>query len=440
MVEQWKGSFVIRQSTVSTWLRKLIIILGVAPSLIGGCAAQTDDAASDTENSALAGSASSTFSFSVLYDFGPGNTTGGSPQARLLRDSAGNLYGTASGGSNNYGVVFELSPTHVETVLYNFKGKAAGDGSYPVGGLVQDSAGNLYGTTSAGGTYDYGTVFKLTPAGDETVLHSFAGPPDGAVPWAELLLDSAGNLYGTTREGGTGCPNPYGPAGRGTVFKLTATGVETILHRFKDTPDGAVPMAGLIRDAKGCLYGTTLGGGNVVLGSALGTVFRVTPGGTETVLYRFKGSQSDGQNPRSTLVGDASSNLYGTTEEGGPKGYGTVFKLSPLGKETTLHSFPGNSTDGMSPEAGLVRDSAGNLYGTTLLGGMMTQCINEGCGVVFKVSATGAETVLHRFSDSANDGCSPVAALIRGPAGNLYGTTTFCGGSSGLGSVFKIIP
>jgi uncharacterized repeat protein (TIGR03803 family) len=216
--------------------------------------------------------------------------------------------------------------------------------------------------------------------------------------------------------------------------------VETVLHRFKDTPDGALPAAGLVNDAKGNLYGTTMGGGNVVLGSALGIVFRVTPGGTETVLYRFKGSQSDGQNPRSTLVWDASGNLYGTAVEGGPKGYGTVFKLSPLGKETTLYSFPGNSTDGMSPEAGLVRDSAGNLYGTTLLGGRMSQCIGNGCGVAFKLSPTGAETVLHRFSEAAKDGCEPSAALIRGPAGNLYGATTFCGSSSGLGSLFKIVP
>jgi uncharacterized repeat protein (TIGR03803 family) len=434
----------VPKSSGSTWSGKQIVLISIAASLVTSvCAAQTDDVADDTQNSAVVGTSSTTPSFTVLYDFGPGNTTGGSPQGRLLRDSADNLYGTAGGGPNNYGVVFELSPTHVETVLHYFQGKAAGDGSYPVAGLVQDSQGNLYGTTSQGGTYDYGTVFKLTPAGDETVLHSFAGPPDGAVPWGELLLDSAGNLYGTTSEGGTGCRNPYGPAGCGTVFKLSPAGVETVLHRFKNSPDGALPAAGLIKDAKGNLYGTTMGGGNVVLGSAAGTVFRVTPGGTETVLYRFKGyslSTKDGQNPRSTLVWDASGNLYGTTEEGGPKAWGTVFKLSPLGKETTLYSFPGKSGDGRSPEAGLVRDSAGNLYGTTNIGGNGSQCINEGCGVVFKLSATGVETVIHRFSETAKDGCSPTAALIRGPAGNLYGVTPFCGGPSGVGSMFKIVP
>lgn len=432
----------IWQSSVSTRLRTRIILLGLAACLIGSvCAAQTDDAAGDTEISPAVGTSCALPCFTVLYDFGPSNTTGSGPQGRLLRDSADNLYGTGDGGANGFGVVFELSPTHVETILYNFQGKMAGDGSFPVGGLVQDSAGNLYGTTSAGGTYDYGTVFKLTPAGDETVLHSFAGPPDGAVPRGELLLDSAGNLYGTTTEGGTGCsPNYSGPPGCGIVFKVSAAGVETVLHRFKNSPDGAFPTAGLIKDAKGNLYGTTMGGGNLVSGSALGTVFRVTPGGTETVLYRFKGYQSDGGNPISTLVWDASGNLYGTVSEGGPKGWGTIFKLSPLGKETTLYSFPGNSTDGRSPEAGLVRDNAGNLYGTTLLGGRMAQCINEGCGIAFKISATGAETVLHRFSETAKDGCSPTAALIRGPAGNLYGGTYNCGGPSFSGSLFKIVP
>jgi len=430
-------------SSASMWLRNRIFALSIAACLLTGiCLGQVDDFPSEAQNSTVSGTTSLSPSFIILYDFGQGATTGGSPSGRLLRDSAGNLYGTGGGGSNNYGVVFKLSPALEETVLYYFKGQANGDGSYPWAGLVQDSQGNLYGTTSQGGTYNYGTVFKLTPSGDETVLHSFSGPPDGATPAAELLLDSAGNLYGTTSGGGTGCSNPYGASGCGTVFEVSAAGLETVLYRFTNSPDGAFPMAGLVRDAAGNFYGTTSAGGNVFArDTALGTVFRLTPQGKETVLYRFKGgSVSDGQNPRSTLVWDASGNLYGTTLEGGPKGWGTVFKLSPTGAETTLYSFPANSTDGKSPEAGVVRDSAGNLYGTALIGGRMAQCVNEGCGIAFKLSPTGQETVLHRFSWSMKDGCQPTASLILDAKGNLYGTTPFCGGSSGGGSVFKIRP
>lgn len=378
-------------------------------------------------------------SFNILYQYTSQANAGG-PIGRLLRDSGGNLYGMGGGGPDNYGVVFKLAPNGQETVLYTFKGQAQGDGAFPWAGLVRDSAGNLYGMTMEGGVYGYGTVFKLTPAGVETVLHSFQGQPDGGHPFGDLLLDSKGNLYGTTSDGGSGsCVWENGSTGCGTVFQISASDDYKVLYNFAGSPDGGSPMAALLRDAAGNLYGTTAQGGNVVLGSQLGTIFRVTPSGQETVLYRFTGG-NDGQNPASTLVADPADNLYGTASEGGPKGWGTVFKLSPSGQETTLYGFPGNSTDGMSPEAGVVRDPHGNLFGTTLVGGFVGECSGSGCGTVFALTPTGKEYVLHRFTwGPETDGCSPFSALIRDPSGNLYGTTPFCG-SSGNGTIYEIKP
>jgi uncharacterized repeat protein (TIGR03803 family) len=373
--------------------------------------------------------------FRVLYQY-PNPTDGGGPSARLVRDDQGNLYGVGGGGSANDGIVFELSPSGQETVLYTFNGT---DGSRPEGGLVRDSAGNLYGTTPEGGSKGYGVVFRLTPAGDYTVLHDFHGAPDGASPWGDLLLDAAGNLYGTTAAGGQGCSNPYGASGCGTVFKITAAGKESIVYRFAGAPDGSGPSAGLIADQDGNLYGTTEDGGNLVEGDTFGTVYRVTPDGQETVLYRFNGeSAGDGQNPRSTLVMDDEGNLYGTTLSGGPNSFGTVFEVSPTGVESILHSFPASADDGINPFAGLVRDRNGNLYGTTNVGGAEnTGCAGSGCGVVFQLAPGNAETIVHSFTDTGDDGCLPVTALTEGPGGTLYGTSEFCG-TTGNGTIFAI--
>src|SRR5271157_511854 len=272
--------------------------------------------------------------------------------------------------------------TYTESVLYSFKVGTDGDG--PFAGLVRDAQGNLYGTTLWGGAYDLGTVFKVDTNGNETVLHSFpATGGDGSQPLAGLVLDVQGNLYGTTGKGGdVACNLAYGP-GCGTVFKVDTTGKETVLYSFPGYPGhGAYPNAGLVLDALGNLYGTTGGGG----AADAGTVFKLAPPvppsvtWTETVLHSFTGG-ADGETPSAGLVRDAQGNLYGTTIGGGAYDLGTVFKVDTNGNETVLHSFPATGGDGSQPRAGLVLDAQGNLYGTTYVGGA------SGDGTVFKLTA-----------------------------------------------------
>jgi uncharacterized repeat protein (TIGR03803 family) len=262
--------------------------------------------------------------------------------------------------------------------------------------LVRDSQGNLYGMTVFGGAYGYGTVFKLDTALKETVLYTFTGGADGGLPAAGLVRDTQGNLYGTTTRGGDLSCNA--PDGCGVVFKL-------------DTAD------------------------------------------KETVLYSFTGTGGDGAQPYSDLVRDTQGNLYGTTELGGdltcnaPHGCGTAFKLDTTLKETVLHSFTGTGGDGGGPVEGLARDTKGNLYGTTVYGGDLS-CVGgsfPGCGVVFKLDVTGKETVLHTFTKTGGDGTFPDAGLVLDANGNLYGTTSYggelaCGAGIGCGTVFKLTP
>jgi uncharacterized repeat protein (TIGR03803 family) len=376
----------------------------------------------------------------VLYSF-KGGSDGNEPFAGLIADSSGNLYGTtAFGGASNSGVVFKLSPSGTETALYSFTNGS--DGGSPFAGLIADSSGNLYGTTTSGGASNRGVVFKLSPGGAETVLHSFCSLPgcsDGNDPFAGLIADSSGNLYGTTLGGGA--------SNAGVVFKLSPGGTETVLYSFTGGSDGAFPQAGLIADSSGNLYGTTsAGGASGGCGEpGCGTVFKLSPSGTETVLYAFKGFPSDGQGPAG-LIADSNGNLYGTTQVGGtrvvfcPSGCGTVFKLSPGGTETVLYAFS-SFGDGAHPYAGLIADSSGNLYGTTYDGS--APCSEAaGCGVVFKLSPDGTETVLYSFT-GGSDGGSPFAGLIADSSGNLYGTTAVGGASGcnvglGCGVVFKL--
>ena len=371
----------------------------------------------------------------VLHSFANNPTDGSNPFSGLIFDGAGNLYGTtSSGGSTGVGgTVFELSPgaggTWTEQVLHSFG--SGTDGKRPLAGVIFDAAGNLYGTTNLGGTSASGTVFELTPAGGgtwtEKVLWSFGTGTDGNGPQAGLIFDAAGNLYGTTFQGGT---YTYG-----TVFELSpgagGTWTEKVLHSFdQNGTDGAFPAAALIFDAAGNLYGTTSGGGT----SNAGTVFELTPAGggswTEKVLHNF-GSGTDGSYPQAGLVFDAAGNLYGTTYEGGTYGLGTAFELTPAGggtwTEQVLHNF-GNSTDGANPQAGLIFDDAGNLYSTTYSGG------SYGGGTVFRLNAQG-ETLL--FSFSGTDGANPFAGLIFDGAGNLYGTT-WLGGTQSEGTAFEL--
>jgi uncharacterized repeat protein (TIGR03803 family) len=300
-----------------------------------------------------------TGSETVLYSFAGPPSDGEFPEARLVVDKAGNFYGTTnSGGANNAGTVFKVSQSGKETVLYsfNFNGK---DGFAPVAGLIRDAAGNLYGTTAEGGSYGNGTVFKVDSSGNETVLYSFAGyPADGAYPGAGLTADARGNLYGTTLGGGG--------SGLGTVFKLDPQDNETVLHSFTSGTDGAYPASGLLPDAAGNLYGTAAQGGKGSCPGGCGVVFEVSKAGKEKVLYRFA-SQSDGQWPVGGLAMDAAGNLYGTTFGSGDY-YGDLFKLDKRGHETVLHNFS-EPTDGAYPYGDLVRDPTGNLYGTTSYGG-----------------------------------------------------------------------
>lgn len=370
----------------------------------------------------------------VLYTF-TGGADGGLPEAGLIRDSDGNLYGTTTmGGASYFGVVYSVDNTGKETVLHTFTGGS--DGASSFAGLIRDADGNLYGSTGYGGTAGAGTMFKLTASGKHTVLHSFTGKRgDGSLPFDGLVRDRLGCVYGTTMFGG----GAHNGSEYGTVFKLNKDGKETVLYRFKGAADGAYPTADLVRDKAGNLYGTTSGGYN----TNNGTVFKVDPKGKETVLYTFTGGV-DGANPWAGLVRDAKGNLFGTAQYGGdlacyvPYGCGTVFKLDPKGKFTVLHSFSGSASDGRLPLGGLILDAKGNLYGTTNIGGTSVECFDGtsyGCGIVFKLDKMGTETVLYNFT-GGTDGAYPVAGrLARDAAGNLYGAN---GGGNGV--VFKLTP
>jgi uncharacterized repeat protein (TIGR03803 family) len=296
----------------------------------------------------------------ILHVF-QGPKDDGFPYDSLLRDMRGNLYGTVHlGGVHGYGAVFKISPSGKESILYSFRGKR--DGAYPQSNLIQDAAGNFYGTTFDGGSnncylgpLNCGVVFKLSPDGKETVLHAFTGTDDGARPNAGLIMDSAGNLYGTTTRGG--------PTDGGTVFRIDTNGVETVLHAFVGSTDGWDLEAGLTMDSDGNLYGTTTWGGS----GKLGVAFKLDLSGNETVLHNFSGG-ADGENPMAGMVFDSSGNLYGTTFAGGPQDHGTIFKIDPTGQETILYTFT-KKLGGTRSKATLIMDANGNLYGTTQNGG-----------------------------------------------------------------------
>ena len=391
--------------------------------------------------------ASSGASEKVLHNFGTGANDGQSCYAGLIFDGSGNLYGTTvMGGSENGGTVFRMSPNGsggwTMTVLHNF-GISGTDGQQPYAGLIFDGAGNLYGTTSAGGSEGYGTVFELTPNGSggwrEVTLHNFGiAYTDGIYPYAGLVFDASGNLYGTTSKGGT--------EGHGAVFEIAPNGsggwTERVLHNFGvGGSDGIYPYAGLIFDAAGNLYGTTSLGGS----EGYGTVFEMTPNGsggwTERVLHNFGIGDNAGRYSYASLTFDGAGNLYGTTVGGGSADDGTAFEMTPNGSggwtERVLHNFGISGSDGQQPYAGLIFDGAGNLYGTTEAGG------SEGDGTAFVLTPNGSggwtERVLHNFGLSGTDGQLLHAALIFDGAGNLYGTTSL-GGTQNDGTVFEVIP
>jgi len=361
--------------------------------------------------------------FSLLYTFTGKSDGGYGGNAPLLMDKRGNLFGTTLGGGNKNcdpplgcGTVFELDPTGKESVLYTFNEQY----SVP-SGLVMDGKGNLYGVTEGGGDFGGGDVYTLHvgPNSTRKILYSFAGGADGNGPFS-LVQDNSGNLYGVTVSGGA--------YNYGTVFKVDPHGIETVLYSFSGGADGQAPESTLLLDGAGNLYGTTVLGGS--LGG--GTVFKIDSAGKESVLYSFSGGTDGARPSNGAMVADAEGNLYGTTSEGGSAGClcGVVFKLDTDGNLHVLHTFTGG--DGKYP-TGVILDSAGNLYGTTGAGGKPANS-----GTVFELDPTGKETVLYSFTDGA-DGAFPEAGLLRDTNGNLYGTT-FSGGTYNLGTVFKIAP
>ncbi|HLY18324.1 MAG TPA: choice-of-anchor tandem repeat GloVer-containing protein [Bryobacteraceae bacterium] len=368
--------------------------------------------------------------FLVLHTFA-GGTDGIAPVGTPVL-YGGSLYGaTYSGGSSGSGIIFQVDlNTFKETVLHSF---SSSDGINPPGGLIQDSAGNFYGATQGGGTYADGTVFQMSATGSLSVLYDFnnSGNTNAQTPNGTLARDSAGNLYGTTAFGGNGSG-----LGCGTVFKLPVIGQVGLLHKFSCQPDGSLPKSGLLlAQSTGYLYGAMSAGGAY----NFGTVFEVNSNtGIFTLLYTFSGG-ADGGNPwvEGGLIADESGNLYGTTLTGGNgsggAGDGVIFKINiATGQETVLYTFAG--PDGANPRTGVVRDSNGNLYGTTYNGGAFN------AGTVFKLDTAGNLTTLHSFTGGA-DGANPEAAVVRDSSGNLYGTASIGGVSecfNGCGTVFEI--
>ena len=356
--------------------------------------------------------------FNLLYSF-RGGADGSVPYGTMARDSQGNLYGaTNQGGSSNVGTVFELDSAGNESILETFNFT---NGAYPLAGLMINGSGNLFGTTSEGGAAGRGTVFEIHST-QNRLVHTFAASPsDGGLPEAGVIRDSAGNLYGTTVSGGTSF--------FGTVFKLDPAGNLTILHNFTGGTDGRNPAGKLVMDSAGNLYGTTWGGGS----SNLGIVFKVDPSGNETILHNFAGSPRDGQSPYAGLVLDPAGNLYGTTYIGGSTGFGTLFKIDTAGNETVVHNFVGGSTDGHYPAADLLIAPTGDLYGVASQGGP------SDLGVVYKVDQAGTFSILHDFSGSTTDGALPFGGLIADRSGNLFGTTS-SGGANNMGTIFRLTP
>ncbi|MGP8101314.1 MAG: choice-of-anchor tandem repeat GloVer-containing protein [Candidatus Cybelea sp.] len=382
------------------------------------------------------------------------------PQAPLI-DVGGILYGTTNNGGafrspktchGGCGTIFSITTSGVVKVLHSFGN--AQDGRYPEEAGLVDVGGTLYGTTSAGGAAGDGTVFSITTGGVENVLHSFGGQPDGSDPLAESLIEVGGELYGTTWSGGAYgssdsssrvCPHLNAPPGCGTVFSITTSGTERVLHGFGNGDDGQRPGAGLVH-MHGTLYGTTFFGGNQSRcigeeGIGCGTVFSITTSGAEKVLHRF-GKGHDGRYPQARLL-PVHGALYGTTSEGGSySSNGTVFVITAQGVERILYRFAtqGGSSDAAVPDAGLI-DVKGTLYGTTYYGGGCQQ------GTAYSVTTAGVEKVLHAFCNGIDDGSTPWAGLVV-VRGLLYGTTWLGGGHpihcghpghpTGCGTVYSI--
>jgi uncharacterized repeat protein (TIGR03803 family) len=382
-------------------------------------------------------------SYKLLYSF-KGGSDGTWPESDLT-ELGGKLYGTTYYGGDlsclpgvGCGTLFEITPSGVHKVVHDFTNYPK-DGGYPEAGVIAVS-GKLYGTTVSGGTLGlYGTVYESDTSGHEKVLHNFGGTGDGATPTADLI-EHNGVLYGTTRYGGNA--HCYGTSSCGTVFSTTISGHEKVVYAFRGTHaphDGGIPYAGLTV-LKGVFYGT-----NHYNDVEAGTVYSVTPSGKEHVLHSFTGHR-DGAWPLGSLV-VLNGKLYGTTVAGGAYGLGTVFSITPSGKLHTIYSFKGSPNDGAGPSSNLIVVN-GQFYGTTF-GGGAHPCSSSGggCGTVFSVSPSGKEKVLYSFA-GGKDGEVPSAGLVNA-GGTLYGTTRYGGTGkcpaytsipAGCGTIFTIAP
>lgn len=402
-----------------------------------------------------------------------GAPDGVAPEAGVIQASDGNFYGTTTAGgifqtctkqpNEGCGTVFKMNPSGLVSVLHNFCGEGGAmcaDGFYPRGPLMQATDGNFYGLTENGGLHRGGALFKITPGGTLTTIYAFCSQPscaDGGYDGFEgpgLVQGADSSFYGTAPQGGANL--------HGTLYKVTPGGTLTVLYNFCSggfgCPDGYYPEAGLVLASDGNFYGTTTNGGNLPPENG-GTVFKITPGGTFTTLYKFcsQGGSSctDGEAPEAPLVQGTDGNFYGTTLEGGAHGSGTIFKMTPAGALTTLYSFCAQSgcADGSNPFGPLFQTADGNFYGTATFGGLDTGfpvCSNEnGCGTLFKITPSGAFSLVHRFCSQSGclDGAQPgYVSLILGRDRSLYGTTfygglgTDCVGQFelGCGTVFRL--
>jgi uncharacterized repeat protein (TIGR03803 family) len=372
--------------------------------------------------------------FTTVHSFN--GTDGNNSQASLLQATNGYFYGvTVHGGANNDGTIFAMRSGGALMTIHSFNGT---DGISPWPGLAQGSNGNLYGTTNAGGANANGTVFTITPSGTFRTLYNFCSRSnckDGSTPYGALVQGSDGNFYGTTLYGGT--------AGSGTVFRVTPGGVLSTLHSFQNNSlDGAYPYAALIQASDGNFYGTTFSGGE----GDVGTIFRISSDGTLTIIYNFCASGfpcPDGGNPQGGLVQSSNGYLYGTAARGGDfatcnlfVNCGTVYRVSLNGALTTLHKFV--STDGLGPLTSMIQGSNGVLYGVTTWGGSSNVCA-DGCGTIFAITPTGDFATLHNFCSESGcaDGATPVGGLIQATSGAFYGTTGI-GGANNMGEVYGL--
>jgi uncharacterized repeat protein (TIGR03803 family) len=370
--------------------------------------------------------------FHVLHEFQDGPKDGASPAGTLVRDQAGNLYGTTGfGGPSQKGVVYKIDPAGAESIVFAFDDT---HGRIPISGVILDQAGNLYGTAD-GGQNDEGVIFKISPSGEATVLFDFpSNLPLGPIhPSGGLLMDKLGNLYGATVLGGNGnCI-----LGCGTIYRLNTAGKVHMLHQFTGGADGFSPIGSLIADATGNLYGVAQVGGDFNCsterfpGEGCGTVFKIAKNGKFTVLHAFHGGKDSDLPQGGLLLNPADGKLYGAaTGDGNDRG--VLFQISTKGQFKVVHQFTG--TDGSGPNGVLISDEAGNIYGTTMGGG------SHGLGTAFVMNPAGQSKVLHNFT-GGRDGLGPLAGLTLDPAGNLFGTAfKNLKTKHNAGDVFEITP